>query len=139
MMIDAELELSDAQAVTTGTQYSDVYDLHGGNGANVFGPSIAGGDDLFAYATVNTAFADGTSLAVTLETSATEVFTAQTPILAKAAVLEAALLQGLELLKLNLSGQDLLRFIRFKYVTVGTHTAGAVDAVLVETIPVKNK
>lgn len=135
---------------TTGTQNaSNVIDLGvrsgvpasisggGGGGAR----DIGVGDDpsLKLSAIVTTAFASGTSLALILAgapdngSGAEGTYTTmwQSP----AAVVEASLVAGAQLANIDvprmIAGQPLPRFLRLSFVTVGTHTAGAIEAQIV--------
>lgn len=132
---------------TTGTQNSsNIIDLgvtsgtpSSANGGG--GRDLGVGDDpaLKLSVLVTTAFAGGTSLALQLggapdngsglPGSYTVMW--QSP----AAVVEASLVAGAQLANVDIprviSGQPLPRFLKFVFVSVGTHTSGAVEAQIV--------
>ena len=133
-------------APTTGTQVSsNVIDL-GLNGipssANGGGArDIAVGDDpmLKLSALVTTAFTGGTSLALALQgapdNGSGAAGTWTTMWTSPAAVVEASLTVGTQLANVDVPrpvpGQPRPRFLRLQYTTVGTHTAGALEAQIV--------
>jgi len=132
---------------TTGTQVaSNIIDLGvlsgvpssaNGGGAR----DIGAGDDpaMKLSAIVTTAFASGTSLALELSgapdngSGAPGSYTVmwQSP----AAVVEASLVAGMQLANIDVPrpapGQVLPRYLRLRFITVGTHTAGAIEAQIV--------
>lgn len=134
-------------APTTGTQVaSNIIDLGVSSGvpssANGGGARDIGvGDDpaMKLSAIVTTAFASGTSLALELSgapdngSGAPGSYTVmwQSP----AAVVEASLVAGAQLANVDvprvINGQVLPRFLRLRFITVGTHTAGAIEAQIV--------
>lgn len=132
-------------APTTGTQTaSNIIDLGIGTSSNSGIPALASGggardisigDDpqLKLLAVVTTAFTDGTSLQLVLSgapDNGSGAAGSYTTMWTSAAVAEANLLQGAQLANISvpglLPGQVLPRFLRLQFVTVGTHTAGAV-------------
>lgn len=129
-MIDYQNEMSDAVAVTA-TALSDVIDL------NSY-PAYAAGEDLFVKATVNTAFAGGTSIQAILWTDDTATVTSGAKIVTAPAVLTAAAVAGKTLLQVDLQGLDLQQYIGVQYVIVGTMSAGKVDTRL-EITPDKDE
>lgn len=152
MIIDRFLMFTGSSAAaptdspTTGTEVStNVIDLGVDSGipssANGGGARDIGiGDDpsLELWAQVTTAFADGTSLQAQLQGapdngagapgSYVTMWTGE-------AVLEAALVAGAYLANVTVprtvAGQVPPRFLRMRFITVGTHTAGAVEAGIV--------
>jgi len=130
---------------TTGTQNStNVLDLGitglptsaSGGGAR----DIGIGDDpaMKLLVQVMTAFASGTSLAVALQGAPDNGSGAPgtyTTMLTGPVVAEASLVVGARLLDDDVPrpapGQALPRFLRLNYITVGTHTAGAVIGTMV--------
>lgn len=134
-------------APTTGTQVaSNIIDLGVSSGvpssANGGGARDIGvGDDpaMKLSAIVTTAFASGTSLALELSgapdngSGAPGSYTVmwQSP----AAVVEASLVAGAQLANVDvprvINGQVLPRFLRLRFITVGIHTAGAIEAQIV--------
>lgn len=134
-------------APTIGTQVaSNIIDLGVSSGvpssANGGGARDIGvGDDpaMKLSAIVTTAFASGTSLALELSgapdngSGAPGSYTVmwQSP----AAVVEASLVAGAQLANVDvprvINGQVLPRFLRLRFITVGTHTAGAIEAQIV--------
>ena len=75
-------------------------------------------------------FADCTSIAVSVETSDTEVFTVATELVASAAVPVASLVAGM-VFSIRYLPYGCKKFVRLKYTVVGTATAGTVKAGLV--------
>ena len=126
-ILDAQNELSDAQAVTaTALSTADYIDL------NEY-PQFAGGADLNLIVRVNTTFAGGTSVRAVLWTDDTTTVTDGADIISGDVVLTAAATAGTDLLVVNLKGLPLQRYIGVQYVVVGTMSAGAVDAFLATT------
>jgi hypothetical protein len=124
MITDAQTKFSDAQAVTTGTQVStNAYDMG-------VARDIGRGRDLRIYATATTAFTGGTSLQVNVIESANSDLSSASVISSGAVVAEAALTAGKVLLDIALP-QTSKRYVGLQYVSVGTHTAGAVTGGIV--------
>lgn len=140
MMIDADLQLSDEQAITASAVSTDIYDTHGGN-SGALGSGLAGKSNLYAYVTVGAAdFATLTSLQVVLQTDNDVAFGSPTVLSEGAVVAVAALLSGAVLFRLELGAQPLERYVRFSYVVAGDDaTAGTVNAQFVESVPYNNK
>lgn len=124
--IDAQNEMSDAQAVTATALSTNVIDLTQAI------PQYSGGEDLFVTVKVNTAFAGGTSIQPKLWTDDTTTVTDGVNIVAAPAVLTAAATAGTSILRVNLKGvfPALQRYLGMQYVIVGTMSAGKVDAFL---------
>jgi hypothetical protein len=87
---------------------------------------------------VTTAFSDGTSLQLELSGAADNGSGAPstyTVMWTGPAVAEASLVAGMQLANITVprpaAGQALPRYLRLRYITVGTHTAGAVEAQIV--------
>lgn len=135
---------------TTGTQTStNVIDLGVVNGlpASIAGGGGGGardigtGDDpaLKLSALVTTAFAGGTSLQIALQGAIDNGSGAPsatwTTMWQSQAITEATMTAGTQLANIDVPrpapGQALPRFLRLQYVTVGTHTAGALEAQIV--------
>jgi hypothetical protein len=129
---------------TTGTQIaSNIIDLGVDSGvpssANGGGArDIAIGYPLWLSAFVTTAFLSGTSLQLVLAGAPDNGSGAPgsyTTMWTSPAIVEASLLAGVQLANIRVPtpvpGQALPRFLRLSYVTVGTHTAGAVEAQIV--------
>lgn len=134
-------------APTTGTQVAtNIIDLGVNSGvpssANGGGARDIGNGDapsLKFSALVTTAFTVGTSLALELSgapdngSGAPGSYTVmwQSP----AAVVEASLIAGLQLANIDVPrpapGQVLPRFLRLRFISVGTHSTGAVEAQIV--------
>lgn len=132
---------------TTGTQVAtNIIDLGVTSGvptsANGGGArDIGAGDDpaMKLSVLVTTAFGGGTSLGLELSgapdngSGAPGAYTVmwQSP----AVVVEASLIAGLQLANVDVPrpapGQVLPRFLRLRYISVGTHTSGAVEAQIV--------
>lgn len=134
-----------ADAPTTGTQAaSNIIDL----GVNGLPTSARGGgardigvgDDpmLKLSAIVGTAFADGTSLQLQLQgapDNGSGAPGAYTTMWTSAAIAEASLVAGAQLANVDVPrvvfGQALPRFLKLNFITVGTHTAGTIEANIV--------
>lgn len=145
-MLDLQTLLSNAQAVTTGTQLStNAYDLWNGNsavptvplaryapqagGAPLVDPGRGGLSELLVQ--VVTAFAGGTSLQVKLVQADDAALGTNLVVLQESvAIVEASLVAGYQF-RLALPAGFTQRFLGLQYVTVGTHTAGNVTAGLV--------
>jgi hypothetical protein len=131
---------------TTGTQVaSNIIDL----GVNSGVPSSANGGgardigtgdrpSLKLSAIIATAFASGTSLQLELSgapDNGSGLPGSYTVMWLGPAVIEANLLAGMQLANIDVPrpapGQALPRFLRLRYITVGTHTAGALEAQIV--------
>ena len=128
-VIDYELELSDAQAVTATALSTNVINL------NSY-PQYIAGEDLFINAKVNTTFAGGTSLRAVLWTDNTTTVTSGADIISGDVLTVASnqLDAGENLLRVNLQGLELQQYVGLQFVVVGTMSAGAIDAI-VETTP----
>jgi hypothetical protein len=126
MYMDAQARPSLAQAVTTGTQVStDSIDLL----TAIDNPGRSG-QPLRAVAVCTTTFTGGTSLQVNLISSASSNLSSPTVVATGAVIVEASLTAGTKLLDVPMP--DITqRYLGFQYVTVGTHTAGAVTAGIV--------
>lgn len=135
-----------ADAPTTGTQAaSNIVDLGVASGipssANGAGARDMGvGDDpmLKLSAIVGTAFADGTSLQLQLQGApddGTGSPGSYTTMWTSAAIVEASLVAGAQLANVDVPrvvfGQALPRFLKLNFITVGTHTAGTIEANIV--------
>lgn len=127
MRLDAQNEFSDAQAVTATALSTNVIDLGQAQ------PKIMGGEDLYVEVKVGTAFAGGTSIRAVLWTDDTTTATSGADIISGDVVLTAAASAGASLLRVNLKGLPLQRYIVLQYVVVGTMSAGTIDAALVIT------
>jgi hypothetical protein len=124
MITDAQTKFSDAQAVTTGTQVStNDYDM-------AVARDIGRGQQLRVYANVVTAFTGGTSLQVNVIESPNSDLSSPTVIYTGAVIAEASLTAGKVLLDVPLPTTT-KRYLGLQYVTVGTHTAGAVTGGIV--------
>lgn len=124
MITDREARFSSAQAVTTGTQYStNSYDTADGS-------SIGDGEELWLVANVGTAFAGGTSLAVNVVDSANADLSSPTVLAGSGVIAEASLTAGARILRLRLPSNT-QRYVGLQFVTVGTHTAGTINANIV--------
>ena len=140
MIIDGSLQFTgvagsvDFDEPTTGTQVStNIIDLSVARDMGV-------GDDpaLELLVVVTTDFADGTSLQVNLEGApddGTGSPGSYTNMINGPVVAEAQLIAGARLLEVTVPrpapGQAIPRFLRLEYVTVGTHTAGAIYGAIV--------
>ena len=134
---------SNTDAPTTGTQVaSNVLDLgvasgvpSSANGAGARDIGVGGNPVLWLWATVTVAFAGGTSLQLLLAGAPDNGSGAEgsyTTMWTSFAYVEANLDVGAQLANVSVPrvvpGQVLPRFLRLSFVTVGTHTGGAVGA-----------
>lgn len=131
MFVDADLVLSDAQAITStnATASTNVIDL------NVTGRKIR--SDAKLVCMVNTTFdstEEDATLTVVLETDDDEAFGSATTLWTSATIAEATLVAGYKLLERELGDYEgfLERYVRLTY-QCGTHamTSGKVDAYIV--------
>ena len=131
---------------TTGTQVaSNIIDLgvasgvpSSANGAGARDLGVGDRPSLKLSALVTTAFADGTSLQLELDgapDNGAGAPGAYTVMWQSQAILEADLDAGQQLANIDVPrtvpGQPLPRFLRLRFITVGTHTAGAIEAQIV--------
>jgi hypothetical protein len=124
MITDAQAKFSDAQAVTTGTQLStNDYDMG-------VARDIGRGRDLRVYCNVVTAFTGGTSLQVNIVESVNSDLSSASVIFTGSVIAEAGLTAGKVLLDQVLPATS-KRYVGLQFVTVGTHTAGAVTGGIV--------
>jgi hypothetical protein len=124
MITDAQTRLSSAQAVTTGTQLStNSYDLGSAR-------DIGRGQDVRVKVTVNTAFTGGTSLQVNVVEDSSSTLGSATVVVTGAVIAEAALTAGASLIDAAIP-RTTKRYLGIQFVSVGTHTTGAVDANMV--------
>lgn len=121
---DAQTRFSSAQAVTTGTQVStNSYDMG-------VARDIGRGGNIRVKVTIDTTFTGGTSLQVNLVESVNSDLSSSTALFTGTAVVEASLTAGTSLLD-RILPPTTKRYIGLQFVTVGTHTAGAVTGGLV--------
>lgn len=124
MITDAQTRFSNAQAVTTGTQYStNSYDLGSAR-------DVGRGANLRVVATIDTTFAGGTSLQVNIVESANSDLSSPTVLVAGAVTVEASLTAGTKLVDSPMP-QTTKRYLGLQFVTVGTHGAGALTGGIV--------
>jgi hypothetical protein len=123
MITDRQTWLARAQALTTGTAYSDAYDAG-------LARDIARGHPIRAVVTVDTAFTGGTNETFNLVESANADLSSPTVLATSGAVVEANLTAGAKVLDVAVPKTS-KRYIGFQFVASGTHTAGAINALLV--------
>ncbi len=116
---DKENMFSEDQAVTVTADSTNVVDL----GLSEMGE----GEPIDLQVQVTTAFAGGTSLKVSLVSSASSTFNGVSTMAESAVIVAATLTQGYRFAFGSLP-DDLLRYNKLVYTVVGTHTAGAVFA-----------
>jgi len=122
-MIDAQLEMSDSQAITASAVSTNVIDL-----SNL--GDIGAGEPLPLEVLVKTAFDNLTSLDVEFQESADAAFT--TPIVLLSQNLLLAALTAGKRLNFNVAPHSANSFFRMNYTVNGTNpTAGAISAALV--------
>lgn len=124
MYTDAQNRFSNNQAITTGTQISDVLDLLSPN------TNIGIGAKRQIVAQVTTAFAGGTSLKAEYVQSANADLSSPDVLATGPTLAEAALVAGAKLLDIA-APANTKRYVGIRYTSVGTHTAGTVFAGIV--------
>jgi len=137
---------SPTDSPTTGTQVaSNIVDLgvisgipSSANGGGARDMGVGDDPSLKLSAVVTTAFASGTSLQLELSgapDNGSGVPGSYTVMWLGPAVVEANLVAGMQIANIDVprpvAGQVLPRFLRLRYITVGTHTAGAIEANIV--------
>jgi hypothetical protein len=136
MITDAQTWLSKAQALTSGTAYSDSYDAG-------LARDIGIGHSIRAKVLVDTTFTGGTNETFNLVESANADLSSPTVLVSSGAILEAALTAGASVMDVVIPKTS-KRYVGFQYVASGTHTAGKVNALLVldtasgDAFPVEN-
>lgn len=123
MITDRELWVSQQQALTTGTQYSNSYDLGLARDMGI-------GTSVRAMINVSTTFTGGTNETFNLVQSANSDLSSPDVLATTGAVVEASLTAGSRLLDLVVP-RTTKRYVGFQYVASGTHTAGNVDGLFV--------
>ena len=127
MITDKFLRVSDAQAVTTTANSTDVVDLSQAR-------DLGEGEDLYVVFTVGTAFAGGTSINASITVADnTGLSTNAVTIAMTGVVLTAALTAGAQFtVRLNPQVASLgRRYLGATYTVVGTMTAGTMTADIV--------
>lgn len=125
MIKDYQLELSRLQAVTSSAA-SENY-INQGTAGDAYG------QELYLICRVGTAFANATSMTITLETDDETTFTSPTILYSSGAILEAALTANKEIVKIRLP-KGLKQYFRVYYTVNGTHNAGTIDAFLTKDV-----
>ncbi|MFM0261870.1 Bbp16 family capsid cement protein [Paraburkholderia sediminicola] len=129
MLLDSQALFSDAQAVTTTANSSNVVDA---------GPQvglIGQVGESFVFARIGTAFAGGTSLAVSLVTADdTALTTNLTTHFSTGPIVLASLTAKALIMGNRIPPQKLRRYMGLIYTVVGTMTAGTITAGVVENL-----
>jgi hypothetical protein len=139
MIMDQQSLFSDAQAVTVTANSTNVIDTLPSGGPNTKS-GIGDGQDVSLFAQVGSAaFAGGTSLAIALVSAddaalTTNVITHYTT----GAIALASLTAKARLIGLDLPYGKYRRYVGLQYTVVGTMTAGAITAGLVEDLQTLN-
>lgn len=124
-LVDALLQLSDAQAITTTAASTNVIDM------------LAEGQALepgcWARFVVQTAFSGGTNLQVQLQSGDSATMANGVTLAQSAAIPDATLVAGYEALVVKIP-KNCKRFIRGYYIDVGSHSAGKMDAHIVQNV-----
>lgn len=123
MLIDAHNMFSDAQDVTVSAESDNVVDL--------LAARRGAGEKLQIACNVQTTFVGGTSIAVSLQSSAAAAFGSYTTHWTGPAIGVASLAAGYRFELPDLP-DDIARYVRLYYTVVGTFTAGYLDAALVK-------
>lgn len=129
MITDAQTRLSNAQAITTGTQVStNTWD----GLATATNPGV--GENRRVFAKVSTTLTGGTSVQCQLIQSANANLSSPDVLISGPVVAEAAAVAGAVLLDTIIPPTVTKRYIGVQYVNVGTHGAGAVEAHIVADV-----
>ena len=126
MYVDAQLLLSDEQAITTDADSESTVDL------GVAGRDIGAGEQLYVVVVVDEDFAGGTSLVINLETGATTAL--GTIISATPTILQAALTAGRTPIVIPIPPNIAERYIGLHYDQTGDFTAGKVTAFIAKDV-----
>jgi len=125
MILDRQLLLSNAQAITVSAVSTNTIDL-------AVARDIGIGDDLEVFVRVVTAFAGGTSLQFSYITSPNADLSGANTIVSTPAIPLASLTAGTEWLRIRVpvlpQTAQVARYVGLSYTAVGTFTAGAVTA-----------
>ncbi len=123
-LYDVMFEFSDAQAITTDANSTNVIDMQAAD------LEMGSGTPIWLNVRVNTTFAGGTSLIVSLYAhTAASTIESGTQIIASGSFLQAALTAGAWILRVPLPADfDTARYVGLHYDDTGAFTAGAVDA-----------
>jgi hypothetical protein len=119
MIFDKQNLFSEDQAITVTADSSNIIDL-GAAGAD-------GGVPIDLFVKVTTAFAGGTSLAVTITASAAAAMTNEVTLFSSGAVAVADLVAGYEF-RSSVIPHHSLRYIQAQYTVVGVMSDGAIFA-----------
>lgn len=132
MILDALLEMSDAQAVTATANSTNIIDLGPVN--DNLTRDIGGGEDVYWVISVDTTFAGLTSLAAALVSdSTTDLATSPTTHIATAAIPVATLVAGYQY-AVKLPAGSYEQYLGTKYTVVGTGTAGKINSFLTRDV-----
>jgi len=123
MRTDRETWLSQQQALTSGTAYSNSYDLGLARDMGI-------GTAIRAVVNVSTTFTGGTNETFNLVQSANSDLTSPDILVSSGAILEAALTGGTRVMDVVVP-RTTKRYVGWQFVASGTHTGGAVDALFV--------
>lgn len=123
MITDKQTWLSQQQALTSGTAYSNAYDLGSARDVGI-------GTNIRAIVNVVTTFTGGTNETFNLVQSANSDLSSPDILASTGAVVEANLSAGKRPMDLVIPATS-KRYIGFQYVASGTHTAGVIDALFV--------
>lgn len=139
MILDQQSLFSDAQAITTTANSSNVIDTLPVTGPNTKS-GIGDGQDIVLFAQVGPAnFAGGTSLQIQLVSADDAALTTNAQVhYDSGAVVLANLLAKARLIGVDLPFGKYRRYVGLKYTVVGTMTAGVVTAGLVEDMQTLN-
>lgn len=134
MILDKNLILSEMQAVTATALSTNVIDL-GVNGivryeAAAVAMNLGAGNEIPFALMVNEDFVAGTSVAISIETSAVEAMTGATVLYTTGAIPVATLKAGYRPPIRWLPDAPLLRYLAVRYTVVGSPTAGKITAAL---------
>ena len=128
MIKDKLLVLSNLQSGLTTSAASESY-------IDMKAAGDAYGQELYLVARVGTAFANATSMDISLQTDDVTTFNSDlTTLVSSGAILEAGLTQDTVVFVTRVP-KGLRRYVRGYYTIVGTHNAGTIDLFLTADVP----
>jgi hypothetical protein len=130
MIIDAETEFSDAQALTTTEVGDNVMDL-----INTYG-DIGVGEEIIVEFSVPVALTGGTSVTFEIVNDDNASLSSPAVIATSEAILSATLVAGYKQRLTIPAGATQQRYLGVQYTIAGTYSAGSIDAYVISPGPV---